>query len=108
LKWCRLAFGLVLSGLSGCGLGNAPGTYTSNLNPQVDHVAQGIIVAVRRVGVNPMATAGVVSDAAVSDIAGSSVGVSPVSATTALGGFSSGGFTGAAAKPVSVDLVPFE
>jgi len=83
LKWCLLAFGLVLPGLSGCGPSNAPDAYVGNAVLRAAKVERGMVVGVRRVGVS---TARLIA--------------------TASGG--AGGIAGAAAEQASADTAVSE
>ena len=109
-KWAGMtrtaAILLLLSGLAGCTPSYSPDTYASSAVQQASKVEQGVVVGVRKVGVQASGATGAVSGAAAGGIAGSQVPVG--GALTTLGGTLVGGLVGTGIERATGDTTAFE
>ena len=98
----------VLALVAGCGPSYSPDTYSSNAVQQANKVEQGLVVGVRKVGVDAAGTVGAVTGAAAGGIAGSQTPGGVGSALGALGGTLVGGIIGSSVERAQGDMFAFE
>jgi len=95
--------------LAGCAPSYSPDTYSSGAVQQASKVEQGVIVGVRKVGVQASGSTGAVTGAAAGGIVGSQTPVAGVGgALTTLGGTLVGGLVGIGIERATGDTTAFE
>jgi outer membrane lipoprotein SlyB len=108
LRW-KLAGGLLVLALAGCGQSYSPNTYDTSAVQKANPVEQGVIVGVRAVDVTTQGDTGAVTGAAAGGIAGSQLpGAGATSALGALGGGLIGSLVGRSADKLAEKTTAFE
>lgn len=100
---------LVLAAVAGCGPNYSPDTYASAAVQQANKVEQGVIVGVRKVGVQASGTTGAVTGAAAGGVVGNAApGGGIGGALTTIGGSLVGGLVGTGIERATGDTTAFE